>query len=116
MRKNFLAVLFLAFGSLLIAQQKLNNEGVIKLIKAGLSDDVIAAAVSSSPGEFDTSADALVALKTAGAGDKIVAAVVSKASGAATPQSPQLQPVPDCRRASTKSASTTRTNRVYGKR
>ena len=84
MRKGLLAVICLGFGSLLVAQQKLNNEGVIKMVKAGLAEDVIAAAVGSSPGEFDTSADALVALKTAGAGDKIVAAVVSKASGATT--------------------------------
>jgi len=88
MRKCLLAVLFLGFASLLSAQQILNNEGVIKMIKAGLSDDVIAAAVSSSPGTYDTSADGLVALKTAGAGDKIVAAVVSKATGATAPASP----------------------------
>jgi hypothetical protein len=80
MRKSFLAVVFLAIGSLLTAQQTLNNEGVIKMIKAGLSEDVIAAAISSSPGTYDTSAEALVALKAAGAGDKIVVALVSKSS------------------------------------
>lgn len=85
MRKGLLAVLFLVFASLLAAQQTLNNEGVIKMVKAGLSEEVIAAAVSSSPGTYDTSADGLVALKSAGVGDKIVAAIVSKASGAATP-------------------------------
>src|SRR5579863_9625178 len=88
MRKSVLAVVFLVFGSLLSAQQVLNNEGVIKMIKAGLSEDVIAAAVSSSPGTYDTSADGLVALKTAGAGDKIMAAVVSKATGATAPAVP----------------------------
>jgi hypothetical protein len=84
MRKSLLAVVFLAFGCLLTAQQKLNNEGVIKMIKAGLSEEVIAATVSSSPGEYDTSADGLVALKTAGAGDKVVAAIVGRASGVTT--------------------------------
>lgn len=85
MRKGLLAVLFLVFASLLTAQQLLNNEGVIKMVKAGLSEDVVAAAVSSSPGTYDTSADALVALKTAGVPDKVVAALVSRASGANAP-------------------------------
>ena len=82
MRKNLLAVLFLVFASLLSAQQTLNNDGVIKMAKAGLSEDVIATAVTSSPGTFDTSADALIALKSAGVGDKVVAAMVARASGA----------------------------------
>jgi hypothetical protein len=82
MRNSFLAVLFLVFASLLTAQRTLNNDGVIKMAKAGLSEDVIAAAVSSSPGTYDTSADGLIALKSAGVGDKVVAAMVARASGA----------------------------------
>lgn len=88
MRKGLLAVLFLVFSSLLSAQQLLNNEGVIKMVKAGLSEEVVAAAVSSSPGTYDTSADALVALKSAGVSDKVVAAIVSRASGATTAPAP----------------------------
>ena len=85
MRKCLLVALFFGFASLLSAQQILNNEGVIKMIKAGLSEDVVAAAVSSSPGTYDTTADGLVALKSAGATDKIMAAIVSRASGVAAP-------------------------------
>ena len=80
MRKSFLAVMCLAFSSLLTAQQVLNNEGVIKMVKAGLSEEVIAAAVSSAPGTYDTSTEALVALKAGGASDKIVAAILIKVS------------------------------------
>src|SRR5690242_9925013 len=80
MRKVLLAVLFLGIGSFLAAQQTLNNDGVVKMVKAGLSEDVIVAAVTSSPGTYDTSADALVALKSAGVGDKVVTAIVSKSS------------------------------------
>ncbi len=39
MRKSLLAVLVLAACSFLAAQQAMNNDAVIKLIKAGLSDD-----------------------------------------------------------------------------
>lgn len=94
MRKSFLAVLFLVFASLLTAQQTLNNDGVIKMAKAGLSEDVIAAAVSSSPGTYDTSADALIALKSAGVGDKVVAAMVARASGATAAPAPAGSALP----------------------
>jgi hypothetical protein len=80
MRKCFLAFSFAAICSLLAAQQTLNNNDVIKMVKAGLSDDVISAAVSSSPGTYDTSTEALVALKSAGVSDKIVAAILTKVS------------------------------------
>ncbi|HXS77060.1 MAG TPA: hypothetical protein VN753_12860 [Terracidiphilus sp.] len=83
MRKFFLAVLFLGISSLLAAQQTLNNDGVVKMVKAGLSEDVIVAAVTSSPGTYDTSTEALVALKSAGVGDKVMGAIVMKASGPA---------------------------------
>jgi len=85
MRKAFLAVLFIAFASLLTAQQTLNNDAVIKMAKAGISEDVIAAAVSSTPGTYDTSGDALVALKSAGVSDKVVVAMVAKAGAANAP-------------------------------
>jgi hypothetical protein len=50
MRKGFVAVLFLAFCSLLIAQQSLNNNAVTKMVKAGLSDELIISIISSQPG------------------------------------------------------------------
>jgi hypothetical protein len=66
MRRSFLAVAFLALCPLLVAQQALNNDSVIKLVKAGLSEDLIVSTVNASPGTYDTSANGLIALKTAG--------------------------------------------------
>lgn len=83
MRKSLFAVLFLGIATLLTAQQTLNNDGVIKMVKAGLSEEVIVTAVTSSPGTYDTSTEALVALKSAGVGDKIVGAIVTRASAPA---------------------------------
>jgi hypothetical protein len=88
MRRSVFAVLFLVFASLLTAQQGLNNDGVIKMEKAGISEDVIAATISSSPGTYDTSADALISLKSAGVGDKVISAIVAKASGVSTTPAP----------------------------
>ena len=83
MRRRILAISFLLICPLLLAQQALNNDAVIKLVKAGLSEDLIVTTINASPGAYDTSANGLIALKTAGASDKIVAAIVVKASGGA---------------------------------
>jgi len=71
-RKKILAIAFLAICPLLFAQQALNNDAVIKLVKAGLSDDLIVTTINASAGTYDTSADGIIALKTAGVSDKVV--------------------------------------------
>jgi hypothetical protein len=95
-RKIILAVLFLAICPLLFAQQTLNNDSVIKLVKAGLSDDLIVTTINGSAGSYDTSADGIIALKTAGVSDRVVAAVVTKSGGPVAPPPapavPAMQP------------------------
>jgi|ERR1039458_9596769 hypothetical protein len=96
MRKNLIVLLFLAFCPL-IAQQALNNDSIIKLVKAGLSDDLIVSTVNAQSGIYDTSTDGIIALKTAGVSDKVVAAIVIKANAAATAAAapiPALAPMP----------------------
>ncbi len=83
MRSVLAGLLFLLLSPILVAQQTLNNDAVVKLIKAGLSEDLIVSTINASPGKFDTSADGLIALKTAGASDKVISAIVMKASGIA---------------------------------
>jgi hypothetical protein len=68
----------------------LNNDAVIKLVKAGLSDDLIVTTINASAGNYDTSADGVIALKAAGGSDKVVSALVVKAS--APPPAPQTAP------------------------
>ena len=71
---------------LLSAQSALNNDAVIKLVKAGLGDDLIVGMINQQPGTYQTGADEMIALKKAGASDKIISAIVLKgAGGAATP-------------------------------
>jgi hypothetical protein len=85
MRKTFFATLLLAICPFIAAQQALNNDSVIKLVKAGLSDDLIITTINASPGTFDTSANGLIALKRAKVSDKVVAAIVVKANGGGQP-------------------------------
>ena len=102
MRTALLAIVLLAFCPLLVAQQKQSNDSVVKMVKAGLSDDLIISTIEAAPGSYDTSADALIAMKAAGASDKVISAIVKKASSSApeteTPaiQNPvQSSPGPD---------------------
>ena len=92
MRKAVFAVLFLLFCPLLIAQQAMTNDTIVKMVKAGLSDDVVVATINAQPGAYDTSPDGLIALKQAGASDKVIAALVAKGIGAAP--APAASPAP----------------------
>jgi hypothetical protein len=87
-------MVFLAISPLLYAQLSLNNEAVIKMVKAGLSDDLIITTINVMPGSYDTSPDGLIALKSAGASDKVVGAIVSKAAAAAPPPPVPAAPTP----------------------
>jgi len=79
-KRSLLLGLFLAACPLLVAQQALNNDALISLVKAGLSDDVIVAKINSSQPAYDTSPNAISALRSAGASDKVISAIISKAA------------------------------------
>lgn len=76
------------------APQSLSNEAVIKLVKAGLSDDLIVSTIGNSPGSYDISADGMIGLKSAGASDRVVSAIVLKATAVAQPAPPPVPPMP----------------------
>ena len=80
-RATLFCTSFLAICSVLPAQQPLNNDAVIKLAQAGLSDSIIINTLSNSPGNFDTSAEAIGVLRSAGVSDKVITAMVAKLAG-----------------------------------
>jgi len=69
----------------------LDNDGVIKLVRAGMSEEVVAAAVKSA-GEvrFDTSPEGLLALKKAGVTDRVLMTILERQR--ATPAAPAATP------------------------
>jgi hypothetical protein len=73
-----------------VAGEVLTNETLIKLVKAGLRDDVIVGMINSQPGQYSASPKAVIAMKEAGVSDNIIAAVVRKSSAAG--QSPPEPP------------------------
>lgn len=81
MRKVFLAVLLLLLAGTLSGQQTMNNDSVIKLIQAGLSEDLIISTINASPGNYDISVDGLVSLKGAGVSEKVLSAIITRSSG-----------------------------------
>lgn len=83
MRKLFLIAAILILCPLLHAQQELDNTSIVKMVKAGLSADIVVATVRSQPGHYDLSPDALIALKKAGATDPIISAMIARGSGPA---------------------------------
>ena len=84
MRTKFTVVIAL-LAVLALAQSAMNNDSVIKMAKAGLSDDVIVGSIKGQPGNYRTSADDLIALKSAGVSDRVIGAMISKASGGGAP-------------------------------
>jgi hypothetical protein len=56
----------------------LDNDSIMRMVKAGLSESVIATLVGQQPGNYSVRADDLIALKHAGASDKIIEAIVAK--------------------------------------
>jgi hypothetical protein len=59
--------------------QGLTNLDVIKLVQAKLPDSIILSKIKSTPGNFDTSPDALIKLKQAGASEAVLQAMMDAA-------------------------------------
>lgn len=68
--------LALGFAPLVNAQEIMTNAEVVKMAKAGFGAQVIIAKVKGTPGKYDLSLDALVALKKEGVSDDVVAAML----------------------------------------
>jgi hypothetical protein len=68
-----------------IAQEALNNDAIVKMVKSGLGEDVILSVVKSQPAKYTLTPDELIALKTAGVPDRVVAAMVDKGTGGGAP-------------------------------
>jgi hypothetical protein len=94
MRKGLFTIALLAICQLSMAQGALNNDAIVKLVKAGMSEDIIVSTINASQGAYDTSADGLVALKTAGVSDKVVSAMVVKGATPVVAAAPAVSALP----------------------
>jgi hypothetical protein len=72
------------------AQQVLDNDAVLKLLKSGVTESIILAMVRNQPGTYSLAPDDVIKLKNAGVPDVIVAAMIERQSG--TPGRLRLSP------------------------
>lgn len=83
-----LSILF----ALLLAGETLDNEAVLRMVKASLPADIIVLKIEQSQARFDVSTDALIALKAANVPDAVIKAMLMKAP--APPAPPPSPPAP----------------------
>lgn len=73
-------MLILLFAARLLAAEVLDNAAVVRMVGAGLGADVVTLKIERSQARFDTSADALIALKAAHVPDGVIRAMLMKES------------------------------------
>ncbi len=61
----------------------LTNEQIIKLSKAGFSNEVLKSKIQMSPAKFDASLDGMLALKKAGVSEEVINLIVTNPNGVA---------------------------------
>ena len=66
MRRTAIAIVLFFICPILLAQQTLNNDSVIKMVKMGFPEEMIVNAINRSAGTYDMSPEARIALKSAG--------------------------------------------------
>src|SRR5438105_15175298 len=89
-----LAVLFAA--SVFAGQQKLTNQDVIKMVKAGLSSEIVIQTIKTSEQNFDLSANGLVILKGEGVPDQVIQALLVRTENIGSkPSQPSLNDLND---------------------
>jgi hypothetical protein len=71
-------LLYLSLGGALVAQATLTNETILKLVKAGIGEEVIVGMIDAQPGKYSLGVDDVLSLKTAGVSDKLLAAMLRK--------------------------------------
>lgn len=76
MKRIALIAVFWAFAA--IGQEPMNNEGIIKLVKSGLTEELILNVIRQQPGTYVLGAAELIALKDAGVSEKLIGAMLAK--------------------------------------
>nr|WP_260393641.1 hypothetical protein [Ornithobacterium rhinotracheale] len=76
-----LSTLFFLSANIAYAQQTIfNNNSVVEMKQAGLSDDLIKTKIATENSQFDTSTNAILALKKQGISDELISLMIQKNS------------------------------------
>lgn len=107
---------FLASALLLLSA--LTNADIVKLSKAGLSPETIEGKITASETSFDTSTDALVALRNEGVADSVIRAMILRTPAPPAPAAPAAPapPAPATRPAAPPPASPAAAPKAFTRR
>ena len=74
----------------------IDNDTIVRMAKAGIGDDLLVQTIQLQPGRYDTSPDALIALKQAGISDRVLSTIQAHGTGLAVRanRAQSLEPVP----------------------
>jgi len=70
-------ILSVLLSATVFAGETLNNDTIIKMVRAGLDEEVIIQKIKSTHANYDTSAEKLINLKENGVSNKIISAMMS---------------------------------------
>ncbi len=73
--------LLLVFAFLAAAQESLNNDSIVKMVKAGLGGNLIVNMIQSQPGKYSLTPNDLINLKQQGVPENVLAAMLGKGAG-----------------------------------
>lgn len=86
MKKAIVFVVMLALVPLMASQTAaIGNDEVVKMVKAGLSAEVVVGAIQSAPGNYIVTPDALIALANAGVPAAVIQAMQGKSKATTVP-------------------------------
>jgi hypothetical protein len=87
------AAALILFAGTALAQSELNNDSIVKMVKAGLGEDVIVSMIKTQPGKYALDPDTVIQLKQGGLSEKVINAMIEKnAGGSATNATPAPPP------------------------
>jgi hypothetical protein len=73
----FTVCIGIAIGQDQVKPVPMTNSEVVKLVKGGISDELITKTINGRPSQFDLSADGLLDLKNSGVSDRVIEAMMS---------------------------------------
>jgi tetratricopeptide (TPR) repeat protein len=71
-----------------MAAEVLSNESITSMVRAGLGEELVIGKIRTSSGQYDLSADALIALKKSGVSDRVIQAMLASAPAPGTAAPP----------------------------
>lgn len=88
-----LLIAILPFSLSLVGQEVVTNSSVIKMVKSGLSEELVLNVIKQQSGAFTVGSSELVELKQAGVSERVITAMITKTYGpppAPTPAKPEV--------------------------